>query len=1290
MTYGVNSILTGKRYRKDADTEIREEYILHNSGLAVTEAKIYEIKGGSETLRQRISFQFDSENKVTSTNQNAFNITQERRYYGTDFTEYLSTVMAYDFANSYVSAPVATTSGGVTLRTTYDKMGRVLTQTDGIEGHVTDFSYDAVGRITKETHPDGTARTMEYVVNATQNFITSADELGHKSRLKHNPFGSVIEAVLLEEGGEILLRTCEYDAQNRLTSETAYDGRGAARNTTRYLYDHLDRVTEKSVYPGTANAGELAKSTTAYTDAVEGKYFVVTGTVLGDATAPAVVSSTKTDQRGRTVEQRSGDAVSRFTYDLSGNQLTAIDPLGHTVSREYDWAGRVVSETVPHEGGTVTAVTAYDELGRKTASRDFRGNGASFRYDDLSRLTRQESDFEGSARAVTEYTYDAAGNVLTQRSSCGEPGGAEAWRQTENLYDLRNRITDTILRDGSAEHRSRTVYDAAGNKVEVWSGMLGNSDAGSHKTRCTYDRFGNVLTSTDPTGQTETFAYDRTGRLLSKTDRNGDSITYSYDMLGRVTGETVSTANTVHSRSVTKSYEFAMTGAQKRVIRRDTDTKTGLSEATEIAYLYDKNGRVTRQTDPDGVVKTYAYDANGNRTAFTLTRNGVTEIALAYAYDARNRVTAVKKDGATLAAYAYDPNGNRLTLTLGNGVTTQYSYNKANLVTALSNGNISSYRYAYNLDGNQRSKAGTVRGVTKATGYAYDNFGRLVTETEGANTTAYTYDRFGNRAKLTKTGATPSETTYEYDPRNRLLTETKTAGSVTEITAYRYDKNGNQLQREHKKLAPESGSRGRISLVTDAFHETVATLEKREYTGLNELIWVYRDGEETLYRYRPDGLRFSKTFAKRNGETSTTVHHWNGQSIALETTGNGLVKSRFLRGVGLIAQQIDNQLHWYLHNAHGDVVQQTDSNLTVLSDYETDAFGVEKESNPLDPNPFRYCAEYLDSETGQIYLRNRYYDPGSGRFTSEDPIRSGGNWYAYCGGNPVAFVDPLGLARKSLDDVANDVIRGKYGNGQDRIDRLEDAGYNYRSVQDRVNQILYGGSGSGGKSRPGSSSRPSGNANRNPSTGGIPSLEDWYARIYGTAKTPTATIGPAPYISPGDRYINDIIQKSGILDKAVGGGDVLWGNPYIRIPDNTYRETVMQYRAYNMDAKLFLTINVKVVAGDRRYFDNTWGDSKLDKLDRDLENWGPLVDFIDKTPLSFASGFVGFTRGVDDLFSEVFGIPGPFTNPMERYIDAQFSGKNANEIRAIVVQSNVDYHHPDTGDIVTSRTIYPY
>ena len=78
-----------------------------------------------------------------------------------------------------------------------------------------------------------------------------------------------------------------------------------------------------------------------------------------------------------------------------------------------------------------------------------------------------------------------------------------------------------------------------------------------------------------------------------------------------------------------------------------------------------------------------------------------------------------------------------------------------------------------------------------------------------------------------------------------------------------------------------------------------------------------------------------------------------------------------------------------------------------IEGYDYDDFGNPTGGNAA--NPFRYNGEYFDEETGFIYLRARYYDPGVGRFVSEDPIRDGTNWYAYCVNNPVNAVDPSGL-----------------------------------------------------------------------------------------------------------------------------------------------------------------------------------------------------------------------------------------------------------------------------------------
>ena len=54
---------------------------------------------------------------------------------------------------------------------------------------------------------------------------------------------------------------------------------------------------------------------------------------------------------------------------------------------------------------------------------------------------------------------------------------------------------------------------------------------------------------------------------------------------------------------------------------------------------------------------------------------------------------------------------------------------------------------------------------------------------------------------------------------------------------------------------------------------------------------------------------------------------------------------------------------------------------------------------------------YTDLETGLVLMTYRYYDTVACRFLTRDPAgyAAGVNPYAYCGGNPVTAVDPLGL-----------------------------------------------------------------------------------------------------------------------------------------------------------------------------------------------------------------------------------------------------------------------------------------
>ena len=86
------------------------------------------------------------------------------------------------------------------------------------------------------------------------------------------------------------------------------------------------------------------------------------------------------------------------------------------------------------------------------------------------------------------------------------------------------------------------------------------------------------------------------------------------------------------------------------------------------------------------------------------------------------------------------------------------------------------------------------------------------------------------------------------------------------------------------------------------------------------------------YTYMANGLRYSKA-----GDSGTTVHVWDGQQIAADVSDAGT--TRYIRGVNLLKADDGNAEHFYLYNAHGDVVLLANSSGAVTKDYDYDAFG---------------------------------------------------------------------------------------------------------------------------------------------------------------------------------------------------------------------------------------------------------------------------------------------------------------------------------------------------------------
>ena len=112
--------------------------------------------------------------------------------------------------------------------------------------------------------------------------------------------------------------------------------------------------------------------------------------------------------------------------------------------------------------------------------------------------------------------------------------------------------------------------------------------------------------------------------------------------------------------------------------------------------------------------------------------------------------------------------------------------------------------------------------------------------------------------------------------------------------------------------------------------------------------------------------------------------------------------------------------YYYVTSLQGDVIAIVDQNGTVVTTYLYDAWGNHLHTTgSLSAtvgryNPLRYRGYVYDRETNLYYLQSRYYNPETGRFINGDGFTAtgqgiiGNNMFAYCGNNPVNYVDPSG------------------------------------------------------------------------------------------------------------------------------------------------------------------------------------------------------------------------------------------------------------------------------------------
>ncbi|MBI3542355.1 MAG: RHS repeat-associated core domain-containing protein, partial [Deltaproteobacteria bacterium] len=332
------------------------------------------------------------------------------------------------------------------------------------------------------------------------------------------------------------------------------------------------------------------------------------------------------------------------------------------------------------------------------------------------------------------------------------------------------------------------------------------------------------------------------------------------------------------------------------------------------------------------------------------------------AYDLAGNIAAVNRELGSFT-YRYDSKNELLGASFESAHRNFFDEDRSSSEAILGRG------FQYDLNGNRTSD--TIAGVTQV----LNNF--LLSNTK----TAFTADPdgFGNVASKRdrKTGETDA---FVYRADKKLVQFTRFDGdrdrdeNDVEVVSYFYDALGRRVakvihgkdddDRAHDHHArPCSREHGFTQTFTYLGDQDKILLGKN---GRGELT-LYLDGvgiDEHLGELGPHGVR-----AYISDHLGTVI---NGEALGGR------------RAVG----------------AYGEALE-----------FQQGARGALDSSS--DPAQYGFAGRSLDRESGLYYLRERYYDPSSGRFLQADPIgfESGDeNLYRYVLNNPLQYTDPWGLA----------------------------------------------------------------------------------------------------------------------------------------------------------------------------------------------------------------------------------------------------------------------------------------
>ena len=651
--------------------------------------------------------------------------------------------------------------------------------------------------------------------------------------------------------------------------------------------------------------------------------------------------------------------TARFTYNAQRQPVTYTDAAGQLNQYTYNPAGQVITATNPL-GNTTTY--SYDSLGRLTTVFNAQSAvQASFTFDGFDRVA-STTDSEGY---TLRYAYDAMNRV----TRITYPDATTTERSYDNL-DLSS-VKDRLGRT------TRYQYDANRRLVAV-------TDPLARVTRYSYYANDILKSLTDPKGNVTRWDIDIQGRQTAKRYADGTTETYAYgSMSGRLQSIT-------DARGYTKTYTYNADDAVARIAYPPA------SGTANVSFIYDGLfPRLTTMQDGIGTTQ-FSYGPLGQVGANNLVREDgpYNNDTIDYGYDAAGRMVSRTVDGE-VESFQYDALGRviRNANALGSfdrrylGQTQQLVSESSGIVGA-------TWQYLDNIGDRRLSAIGQI-GAARGFSYTTTPENRITAMREGVSGSTFTQEwTYGHDAtdRLTQARTfTGDSYSYGYDDADNLSSIKGVSASYNAVNQiqtlggvpYTYDAAGNVL------------------------HDGTRTYS---WDGENRLIGIAyagQPGRTSTFRYDGFGRRLAIVETSTGGSAETRFLWCEGATPCQARNVSDATAGRFYQQGAVIA---GNSKLYFARDHLGSVRDVLNAETGArISSYDFDSYGNQRVAGlPVD---FGYAGMLNHGASGLNLTWFRAYDPNSGRWLSRDPIEESGglNMYAYVGGRPINYVDPLGL-----------------------------------------------------------------------------------------------------------------------------------------------------------------------------------------------------------------------------------------------------------------------------------------